>query len=70
MKTQHSTLEDLREPRDALADFASGNADQPLQGAATRDAFTALARLLARQAAAEAVQAAVALAASETGTAT
>jgi hypothetical protein len=64
MKAQYSTLEDPREPLHPADGCSDG---QPTRSATARDALTALARLLARQAAAEAMRAAIAPAASETG---
>jgi hypothetical protein len=59
MKT-HATLDDRRGPLDPADDSADVNAGRPIQAtrsATTQHALTALARLLARQAAAEAVRA-------------
>jgi hypothetical protein len=75
MRTQHATLDDRREPLDLARDSADVDAGQPIRAtrsATTQDALTALARLLARQAAAEALRAAPATtpASSEPGPAT
>jgi hypothetical protein len=74
MSTPHRTLDDRREPLDLARDSADLDAGQPIQStrsATTQDALTALARLLARQAAAEAVRTALSATASpEIGAAT
>jgi hypothetical protein len=73
MSTPHRTHNDQRERLDLARDSADVDAGQPIQptwSAATREGLVTLARLLARQAAAEAVRGAIAPAGSGAGAAT